>query len=245
MEEAAGLSDEWFTALVAIISTIVGGLVSFLATFWVSLSDRRHQTKVRRDEKLEDQVMAAHSAFVKLMRCLNSIYSVDRAIDGEFKRAHADGVTGLEPANFVREMIVFDERFDPLVSSELSFLLHSSDAVLLSDLLVFEKRSEMHNAVVKTYNTKRGELSAYLVTLLDENLDADGSIQPSKLNKAQKARVDAEIGGLNQILAQSIELLERDVIEGKQLLRRFLTAAKVEFGSLFPDLKLEDDDANS
>ena len=232
-------ADQWLTILVAFFSTLFGGLITFVVSFALTRMDRKQAEAQRAIERRESRAFLAHNAFVKLLQYGNAVKSLDHTIDQEFKQAHEDGNSKLDPSAIVRELVSIDVHFDPFKTEELSFLLFSGDAQLLGDLIVFEKRVETHQAVAQRYSDERLKLSEFLSQGGDVDASGDGVMLSGDLAGKEGQIVSLKVGSLNQLLVGLVEMLDRDLRDANSLLDRFLSSARAEFGDLFPNLKLE------
>jgi hypothetical protein len=222
--------------IVAFASALLGGAISFLTSFLLARSERSHSEKVRRSERLEARAYEAHSGLVKILQLANGLYSLDKAIQAEFDRAAAEPDPIQDPAMIVQEIPMGSHSIEALKADELAFLLHSPDANLLQELIVFEARARNHERIFLEYNDRRKDLTSIVESGLTE---VNGAAMRSELSGRDAMRAEVRVAALNQLLATEITLLERDVQEAKQLIDRFAIAARKEFGNLFPNLKME------
>ena len=233
--------DQRLTIALAFASALLGGVIS-LSTSWLlayqsNRASRLHSIAEKKDQK----VFFAHQGFIKILQFANSAYSVKKAIDGQFDDANEAGHIDLEPVMKVQEILATEADFEAFQAEELVFLLHSNDANLVGDLIVFEKRVLAQRHVVRCYNEKRAELGKHIEAGLTGVSSDIGTVISSELSGREAMLARAKSNALNNLLGNFMQTLERDVADSKKLLERYKTAARAEFGNLFANLKLEDE----
>ena len=202
----------------------------------------KHALKLRRIEKSERGAFLAMQALVKLMQLANSAYSLKGTIDEQFDEAEESGHGDLLPVQKVKEIAGLETDFEFFLTEELAFLLHSEDADLLGELIVFEKRIISDNQAVAAYNKKRSELTDRLEAGAVAVDHAKGTVLSSELKGRDALLVDVRVGALQNLLGTIMERLDREVVDGRNLLNRLKDAARTEYGKLFPSLKFEEPD---
>ena len=231
--------DQRLTIALAFASALLGGVIS-LSTSWLLAYQSNRASRLNSiAEKKDQKVFFAHQGFIKILQFANSAYSVKKAIDGQFDEANEAGHIYLEPVMKVQEILATEADFEAFQAEELVFLLHSKDANLVGDLIVFEKRVLAQRHVVRSYNEKRAELGKYIEAGLTGVSSETGTLVTSDLSGRDAILVRAKSNALNNLLGNFMQTLERDVSDGKELLERYKTAARTEFGNLFANLKLE------
>jgi len=233
-------SDQKLTVWVAIGSAVLGGTVSMATSWLLTMQANRHALKVRRVDRAERGAFLAQQALVKLLQLGNSAISLKGTIDDQFDEAAESGHEDLLPVQKVQKIEGLETDFENFLTEELAFLLHSHDADLLGELLVFEKRVISDNHAVATYNRMRTELTDRLEEGAVAVDHAKGTVLSSELKGREAILVDVRVGALQGLLGTIMERLSREVVDSRKLLGRLNAAAKQEYGDLFPSLKFED-----
>ena len=240
MELLANLSlDQIIVFIGTLLSVTLGGLISFTTAYLLQKRADKSAEEMRIQIKQETNSFYAHQGFVKLLQYANSAYSLQRAINNQFDDAAEAGNASMEPVQKVQEILGAEANFESFLSEELVFLLHSKDAQLLGDLIVFEKRVLGHIQGIGNYNEKRAALFGIIEEGLVGISGESGTIISSELKGSQAIIASVQSAALNNLLGILMEQLERDVEDGKTLLNRYKDAAKEEYKELFPNLKLE------
>ncbi|MCP5088170.1 MAG: hypothetical protein GY952_15365 [Rhodobacteraceae bacterium] len=237
--------DQRLTVWIAVGSALLGGSVSLLTSWVMSRQANVHSEKMRNAEVREGAASRAQEAFVNLLQLTNAAYSLKEVIDGQFSAADEEGLAHLLPVQKVQEIIAVGADLEPFLSRDITFLLHSDDAELLGDLLVYEKRVHSLQHAIGTYNEKRADLTArFEQGALKIGSESD-TLLSSELEGKDALLADVRVSVLQGLLGQIMERLEREVNEGHRLLGRFQNTARNEFKELYPNLKFEVPNATS
>ncbi len=209
-------------------------------TSWLSTHQaNRFALQQKKNDAAENGAFLAHKAFVKLLQLGNSVFSIEGTIDNQFNNASAEGNEALLPVQKVQEITGLETVFETFETEEIAFLLHGSDAELLGDLLVFEKRVISINEALREYNQRRSELTDILETGIVKADGGSGTVMSAELQGKDAVLVNLRVGALNGMIGTLIERIDRETQDAGVLLDRFSVAAKMEFGDLFPSLRLE------
>ncbi len=232
--------EQKLTAFVAVVSVLLGGLVSLLTTLIIQWRSDRASERRRIEEIVENRAFQAQKGLIKTLQYVDAIFSLKATIDRQFENADQNGDADIEPVQKVQEVVSLDLNLEPYRIEELAFLLRSSDASLLQSLLLLERRTLSNFHVVGVYNTKRAILSDLIELGAEEISPGTGTVLTSTLSGVEALKVNLRIAVLNNVLGNLMESLDRDLREGKEYLSRFNRIAQSEFGEVFPALNLED-----
>ncbi|WP_417724628.1 hypothetical protein [Salipiger sp.] len=236
--------DQRLTVMVAVGSLILGGAISIVSSFIARSQSNRFALKQKAIDRSEIRASLAQGAFVKILQYANYMHSMKGTIDDQFDEADAEGHGALLPVQKIQEIGSLRANFERFRTEEITFLLRGSDAELLGDLLIFERRAESMESAVSLYNERRAELTARLEAgSVSANTDG-AAVLTSVLEGREAILADVRIGALQRLLGTIMERLDRDVVFGRRLLARFQEAARKEFGDLFPNLQFLEPENN-
>lgn len=233
-------TDQQLTALLALFSVLVGGAISTIASWVVTSQSLKAQRRLRESENRELLASMAKQAMVKLMMLGSVPLSLKDAVDAQFASADEEGLSHLLPVHKIQEFVAVDVDIDRINPKEVSFLLHGSDAPLLGDIMIFEQRVGSILQVVLTYNAKRNELAEMLEKGALSTGGEAGNVLSTELCGADALLANVKTAALNNLIGEIVERLDRDAKDGLSLLKRFQSAARAEFGALFPELNVEE-----
>ena len=234
-------TDQKLTVFVAAGSAILGGTVSLATSWLMARQGNKHQETMRANDKVDLAVARAQETFVKLLQYANAAYSMKSVIDVQFDHAGEEGHGDLEPVNKVQEIVAVETDLEAFSASEMAFLLHSDDAELLGDLLVYEKRVLAAIHSIHVYNEMRRELTTRIEAgTLKSGSGTTGTVFSSELVGKEALLADVRVAALNKLLGEIMEKLDREVISGREHLTRYQSAAIKAFGNLYPKLQFEE-----
>lgn len=236
--------DQKLTILIAFSAALLGGLISFGASWFTTRQSINAAETTRKNEKREREAFYAHQGLIKIQQYANAVFSAKKLINDQFDAAYAEDHGDWRPVQKVQEMLSADAKFERFLAEEMVFLLRTKDAQLLGDMIIFEKRviSSLHS--LEAYSGKRKKWTEKLEANVVAVLHGKGTTLSADLEGKEAMIADAEAAALDGIIGHTMETLCRDVIDGKSLLERYNVAAKQEYGNLFPTLKFEAPNAN-
>jgi hypothetical protein len=224
----------WWT----IVPTLVGAGISVLTTFIMFKVTQGVEQKKRDSDRRKKEIVGAFVTFWQLKALAEFLGNVDRQLDDAYAEVD-DDVTNLEPCDIIKGFLTADEVFPEFRIEDLVFLNRQKRTQVIADIDLLLRRARTVEATVKKYTELRQNLEGMLENLASTVEESETGRPLIAVPADAAAIINLRKGNLNQILAGLHELLEVDVPNSRMLTETFLDLARKEFGSEFPDFKLE------
>lgn len=231
--------NQWPTVASSVGLLLLGGLITLATTWFVTRQSHRHAERMRDLDFKEASAMLAQEGFVKLLQLANAAFSIQGAVVSQLSSSDINEEE-LLAVQKVQEIIAVGADLESLRSKEIAFLLHSNDAELLGDMLVFEKRVYSLQSAMSAYNSKRAEIAKIMESGAVARSGSTGTVITSELVGKDALLLNVKMSALDQMLKEMIDRMDREVKSGRLLLVRYQTAAGEAFGDKYPKLKFED-----
>lgn len=222
----------------SVVPTLVGGGISLATTFLMFGVAQSVDRSKRAKERKKEEAVTAFVGFWNLKALAEFLGNIDRELDEAFAQA-GDEVVHLEPSDIIKGFLSADEVFPEFSIKELMFLSRQKQTQMIADVDLLLKRARNVEATIKKYTALREGVEAMLEDRASKIVETDAGRSQATLSGRDAVVVNLRRGNLNQILGGLHVLLERDVPESKRLTETYLELARKEYGSDFPDFKLE------
>lgn len=208
----------------SLISTVVGGGVTLIASLVVFYISNRAEKGRREQERNVISANNARTGFIKLIRWANLVANIDKHLNNFFDEAKEERHWSEEAYRIVGPSAGTFTMPERLKAEEYSFLLSEEHSELLSEIQMVEERAININHLFEKYSTEFKEYNDWLHGLPGMHRELSGPIAKTEIPIAYKSQEDERGAQLNRLLAGIMEHLDDDMASAAE--------AATEFGKI-------------
>lgn len=228
--------EQNFTLAIAVISALLGGLVSFLSALIVIKVSNNHQK--HNAEKLKDEHKAelAFNGLQKMVETANIALNLKKLIDqsfSDFKEAGGDLKTRVA-ATYVVSRVGHRNRVPKLSFEETRLVSEIKDGLFLSKLNLIQQRVENNEVLMDEYSRLRFDLDEYQAVNAKSITEKEGLAAEFELVGNCSKIASLRLSRLNNLLGQLMDFVESDAAVVTDLTERFCAEANKHFDDKFP-----------
>ena len=228
---------EWRT----VYAVLFGGGISLMTSLAVLFVSNMITSKSNEKKEKGAEAIRAFQGMHKLMQTANALISLDRLIDGQFKKAQDDGIDieNVDPSSIITQVVGAPNKIEKLAVTEMIFLTRSDDQNLISDVWEIQQRAMNYDHTIDEYNRRRNDYDNFLETKVSGMSGFNGTVVSYDLSGDDAKIALVKVGQLNNLIGQIIKDIDEDKTQIVQVCERFLNKAISEFGDDFPMKTIE------